>query len=70
MPIYEYQCKTCKRTQEMFLNVSNKIEVICSNCVKPMTKIISKSTFILKGTGWYATDKNPKTKVGENYVTD
>lgn len=28
----------------------------CSDCGGKMKKIISSTTFVLKGTGWYATD--------------
>ena len=64
MPLYEYQCKKCQRIQETSHKISERIKVNCSYCTTPMQKVISKSTFVLKGTGWYATDNRKKeTKV-------
>lgn len=67
MPIYEYQCTNCGHTLEEFQSHSEKPLTICPNCGKEnLQKLISLSSFQLKGTGWYVTDirdKNkPKTK--------
>jgi putative FmdB family regulatory protein len=63
MPIYEYECTQCKKIVEELQKVSNgKNEKVCPICFGKMKKIISKSTFHLKGTGWYATDYKNKQK--------
>lgn len=55
MPIYEYECKKCGAL-EINHKISDTIES-CPNCgMEDIKKIISKSNFQLKGTGWYETD--------------
>jgi len=64
MPIYEYQCKNCKETTEILQTSSDEFEVscICTGSPIPMKKIISHSTFILKGDGWYASKQQKETQ--------
>lgn len=61
MPIYEYQCQACGHQLEKLQKVSDPVLVDCPNCHKPkLQKLISATSFQLKGSGWYATDfKNP-----------
>jgi len=56
MPIYEYTCDTCGEITEALQKVSDPPLEKCEKCGGRLTKMISNSTFILKGTGWYATD--------------
>jgi putative FmdB family regulatory protein len=65
MPIYEYQCGQCGKIQEAIQKFSDKPLTQCQYCSGKLTKLISHSTFHLKGTGWYVTDyagKTPKNK--------
>ena len=55
MPIYEYQCSKCG-TLEVFQRITDNPLVRCPACRSKVTKLISRSSFHLKGTGWYATD--------------
>ncbi len=66
MPIYEYTCSKCDCTCEKININYEDIEIpICENCNVEMERIISKTTFQLKGNGWandgYSTP-NPKPK--------
>jgi putative FmdB family regulatory protein len=56
MPIYEYECAQCKKHYEMMQRITEKPLKKCSNCDGDLKKIISNTSFVLKGTGWYATD--------------
>jgi putative FmdB family regulatory protein len=67
MPIYEYECATCQKVHEIMQKFSDKPVESCPDCGKPLKKIISLSSFALKGQGWYTTDykksgKPPETK--------
>lgn len=65
MPIYEYQCKACGHTLEAFQKINEDLLTECPKCQKPdLQKLISSTSFQLKGTGWYATDfrNKPETK--------
>jgi len=56
MPIYEYQCDTCGAQRELILKHGEVARPTCTACRKRMRRVISKTAFILKGSGWYVTD--------------
>ncbi|EFK09843.1 putative regulatory protein (CxxC_CxxC_SSSS) [delta proteobacterium NaphS2] len=56
MPIYEYECKKCGHHVEALQKISDPPILECDQCHSSMKKLISQSTFHLKGTGWYVTD--------------
>jgi len=56
MPVYEYQCSACKRIEEAFQKISDPPLAVCPACRGHLEKIISHSSFHLKGSGWYVTD--------------
>ena len=64
MPIYEYECEKCGDHAEVLQKFSDPPIAECESCHGKMKKLISQSTFHLKGTGWYVTDyasKNSST---------
>ena len=60
MPIYEYKCKKCGKEFEVFQGVTDQPVQTCQSCGGPVRKLMSLSTFHLKGSGWYATDYGGK----------
>lgn len=62
MPIYEYECKKCGNHAEVLQKFSDAPVTECDACHGKMKKIISQSTFHLKGSGWYVTDYASKSK--------
>lgn len=60
MPIYEYRCKKCGKEFEEWQKFSDPPVEACPDCGGKASKIISQSTFVLKGTGWYVTDYGKK----------
>ena len=56
MPIYEYECENCGAVEEVLQKFSDKPLTTCKHCSGKVHRIISQSTFHLKGTGWYVTD--------------
>jgi len=57
MPIYEYQCSSCQKLFEAIQKFSDEPLTTCTLCGKgPVTKQLSRTSFQLKGTGWYVTD--------------
>ena len=56
MPIYEYECTKCGNIAEALQKFSDKPLTRCGHCKGKLTKLVSQSTFHLKGTGWYVTD--------------
>lgn len=75
MPIYEYECKKCKKITEELQSFSDPPLKKC-RCGGKLVKLISLSSFQLTGTGWYATDyvKNagipPKAQAQNNPAID
>ena len=62
MPIYEFECSKCSDKKEiLILNHENSKPAKCA-CGGIYHKLISHSSFVLKGTGWYATDYAKKDK--------
>jgi len=69
MPIYEYKCDKCgvfEVTQRITENALKK----CPTCKSKVERIISNTSFVLKGRGWYITDYarsgNAKSAGGES----
>ena len=56
MPIYEYECTKCGHQTEIWQKFSEAPITKCEMCRGKVKKLISQSTFHLKGTGWYVTD--------------
>ncbi len=56
MPIYEYECLNCGHVHEIMQKMSDKPLSKCPQCSGKVQKLISQSSFHLKGSGWYATD--------------
>ena len=56
MPIYEYQCSKCGETFEAIQKFSDKPLTKCKFCDGKVERLISNSSFQLKGSGWYLTD--------------
>lgn len=55
MPIYEYSCKKCGNF-EVMQGIKEDPLKKCPTCSAKVTKMISRSAFHLKGSGWYMTD--------------
>jgi len=60
MALYEYECPKCKKVIEVLGRDNDP----APECHGKMKRLLSRGSFILKGTGWYVTDykKKPKDK--------
>lgn len=57
MPIYEYQCPKCQHVFEEMVSLSQAHgEEPCPLCGAPSPRMISHTSFVLKGGGWYVSD--------------
>lgn len=65
MPIYEYECRACRKTTEAMQKFSDAPLAECPDCGGQLKKLISNTSFVLKGTGWYKTDYAPKVAGSE-----
>jgi putative FmdB family regulatory protein len=54
MPIYEYACEACDHQFELIQRVGAPVPESCPSCGEPhVRKLVSSSSFVLKGSGWY-----------------
>jgi putative FmdB family regulatory protein len=54
MPIYEYRCKSCGTLIEAIQKFDDKPLRKCRECSGRLEKQISRTSFQLKGGGWFA----------------
>ncbi|HCU25841.1 MAG TPA: transcriptional regulator [Deltaproteobacteria bacterium] len=65
MPVYEYACTNCGKQFEEFQKLSDKPLKKCKICGGTLQRLISQSSFALKGGGWYKdgySNSNAKPK--------
>ncbi len=62
MPIYEYQCAKCGEVFEVFQKMNDEPVSRCRFCDGRVEKLISHSSFQLKGSGWYLTDYSRRSQ--------
>jgi putative FmdB family regulatory protein len=55
MPIYEYRCEHCGEFEEM-QRITDPPLARCPRCHRKVRRLISSTSFQLKGSGWYVTD--------------
>ncbi|HMK44594.1 MAG TPA: FmdB family zinc ribbon protein [Dissulfurispiraceae bacterium] len=56
MPVYEYGCQQCGHRFDIMQKFSDEPLAECPQCGGPLKKLISNTSFVLKGGGWYVTD--------------
>jgi putative FmdB family regulatory protein len=61
VPIYEYQCTKCGEVFEAFQKITDEPLSQCKFCNAFVEKLISQSSFQLKGSGWYLTDYSKRS---------
>ncbi len=56
MPVYEYECNACGKDFELIQRITAEPGGTCPGCgSEDVRRLISLSSFCLKGTGWYAS---------------
>ncbi|MBI4237351.1 MAG: zinc ribbon domain-containing protein [Deltaproteobacteria bacterium] len=53
MPMYEYGCKQCGKQTEVLQKMSDAPLTTCPDCGGTLERLISQTSFVLKGGGWY-----------------
>lgn len=69
MPIYEYECPTHGRFEVQQRITENALSTCTVEaCGEPVRKLISSTSFALKGGGWYADgySSTPKPATSES----
>ncbi|HEX7831787.1 MAG TPA: FmdB family zinc ribbon protein [Thermoanaerobaculia bacterium] len=69
MPIYEYQCVSCKQREEIIQKISDPPLAQCPQCGGEMKKLISSPAIQFKGSGFYKTDYPSASSKGSSGST-
>ena len=69
MPIYEYACQKCGNVVEVFQKLNDKGPGKCPKCGGKLARVLSHTSFQLKGGGWYK-DLYSSVKPGSEGATD
>lgn len=56
MPIYEYRCKDCNHTFEVFQSFTDDALTECPTCGGTLRKVFGNVGITFKGSGFYKTD--------------
>lgn len=56
VPTYDYRCPACNKCFEKFHSISYEEPVLCPDCKGQAVKLLSPSTIIYRGSGFYSTD--------------
>ena len=71
MPLYEYQCRKCRRRTEKIEAVSGPHLKKCPHCGASVERLLGAPAIQFKGAGWYVTDYAGKKDTGtESTGTD
>jgi putative FmdB family regulatory protein len=55
MPVYEYACEKCGHEFEAEQRISDDPIRTCPKCrARKVKRLISRTSFVLKGSGWYS----------------
>jgi putative FmdB family regulatory protein len=57
LPAYDYTCRACDLTQEIYHGWHDRPVIPCTYCNEPMDKVIAPVATHFKGKGFYSTDK-------------
>ena len=62
MPLYEYECESCKKRFERIQKFSDPTPDVCPHCGQgPIRKLLSSPAIQFKGSGFYITDYAKKS---------
>ena len=64
MPVYEYECTSCGKHTEAMQKFSDPPLAECPDCGCGLRKLISNTSFVLKGSGWYADGYSAPSESG------
>lgn len=60
MPIRELECRKCKTLKEVITSMDDPCIKFCDKCGQLLHRVISASSFHLKGGGWAKDNYNKK----------
>ena len=69
MPIYEFECETCRTRFDRLQKLSDPDPTACPSCPTPkIRRRVTAPSFRLSGSGWYETDFKKDSDKKRNLV--
>lgn len=56
MPLYDYQCRSCRKTVEVRHGFKETYDEVCPDCGGEMARVFTPAPILFKGSGFYLTD--------------
>ncbi len=56
LPLYEYQCRSCRKTADVRHGFKETFDGKCEACGGEMARVYSPAGIVFKGSGFYLTD--------------
>jgi putative FmdB family regulatory protein len=56
LPLYEYQCRSCRKTADVRHGFKETFDGKCEECGGEMARVYSPAGIVFKGSGFYLTD--------------
>ncbi|HEY8297792.1 MAG TPA: FmdB family zinc ribbon protein [Candidatus Baltobacteraceae bacterium] len=60
MPLYDYQCSTCKKLTEVRHGFDETFDQACPHCGGALGRVFNPAPIVFKGSGFYINDSRPK----------
>jgi putative FmdB family regulatory protein len=68
--VYEYECNGCQKVFEIQQRIADAPASVCPECGGKVRKLISMSSFQLKGGGWYTDGYSNGAQKGTSPCAD
>ncbi len=65
MPLYDYQCRSCKQIKEVRHGFKETFTDPCASCGGEMQRLFSAAPIVFKGSGFYVTDSRKSSGGGD-----
>jgi putative FmdB family regulatory protein len=65
VPLYDYQCKQCRKVTEVRHGFHEAYAVPCRHCGGELSRVFNPAGIVFKGSGFYITDSR-KSAGGES----
>ena len=64
MPLYEYKCRSCSKTEDVRHGFKDEYDGKCAACGGDMARVFTPTGIVFKGSGFYLTDSRKAEAAG------
>jgi putative FmdB family regulatory protein len=64
MPLYDYQCRSCKTVTEVRHGFRDVHEGVCPACGGELARVFNPAGILFKGSGFYVNDSRKSADAG------